>query len=159
MATETTEIAEPFVNPWYPNAIPPIDPRDPRIVHPTGEFGPESYIDTGCYSPAKYPSFKRYYKRKTKIQCENCKTSSKGNKKKQGKNDKKKKPRSIDTGANSSAKNPTFEQSSKGNKKKQGEDGKKKKLRLELDFVKVKKGMAQITLDQWLFKPKTPARV
>ena len=159
MATETTEIAEPFVNPWYPNAIPPIDPRDPRIVHPTGEFGPESYIDTGCYSPAKYPSFKRYYKRKTKIQCENCKTSSKGNKKKQGKNDKKKKPRSINMGANSPAKNPTFEKSSKGSKKKQGENGKKKKLRLELDFVKVKKGMAQITLDQWLFKPKTPARV
>ena len=49
MATST------FVNPWHPDAIPPIDPSDPRIVHPTGEFGPESYIDTGAYSPAKYP--------------------------------------------------------------------------------------------------------
>ena len=34
-----------FVNPWHPDAIPP-----------TGEFGPESYIDTGVRSPAKYPS-------------------------------------------------------------------------------------------------------
>ena len=46
-----------FVNPWHPDAIPPIDPSDPRIVHPTGEFGPESYIDTGAWSPAKYPTF------------------------------------------------------------------------------------------------------
>ena len=47
-----------FINPWHPDAIPPIDPSDPRIVHPTGEFGPESYIDTGAWSPAKYPTFK-----------------------------------------------------------------------------------------------------
>ena len=31
-----------------------LDPNDPDIVNPTGEFGPESYIDTGAYSPAKY---------------------------------------------------------------------------------------------------------
>ena len=60
-----------FVNPWHPDAIPPIDPSDPRIVHPTGEFGPESYIDTGAWSPAKYPTFneeepKRAPKRATK---------------------------------------------------------------------------------------------
>ena len=46
-----------FVNPWHPDAIPPIDPSYHRIVHPTGEFGPESYIDTGAWSPAKYPRF------------------------------------------------------------------------------------------------------
>ena len=44
-----------FVNPWHPDAIPPLDPSDPRLVHPTGEFGTESYIDTEAYSPAKYP--------------------------------------------------------------------------------------------------------
>ena len=76
MAAETTEVAEPFVNPWHPNAIPPIDPRDPRIVNPTGEFGPDSYIDLGAYSPAKYPSFEK---------------SSKRGKKKRDKNGKKKK--------------------------------------------------------------------
>ena len=42
----------------HTNAIPPIDPRDPRIVNPTGEFGPESYLDMGYVSPAKYPMFK-----------------------------------------------------------------------------------------------------
>ena len=73
MATESTEVAEPFVNPWHPNAIPPIDPRDPRIVHPTGEFGPDSYIDLGAYSPAKYPSFKKSSKRSKKKQHENGK--------------------------------------------------------------------------------------
>ena len=62
MAAETREVAEPFVNPWYPNAIPQIDPRDPRIVHPTGEFGPDSYIYTGAHSSARYPSFKKSYK-------------------------------------------------------------------------------------------------
>ena len=31
-------------------------PDHPHIVNPTGEFGPESYIDTGYASPAKYPS-------------------------------------------------------------------------------------------------------
>ena len=154
MATETTQVAEPFLNPWYPNAIPPIDPGDPRIVHATGEFGPECYIGLRCYSPAKYPRLKRYDKRTTKMQCENCIKSSKGNKKKQGKNDKNKNTRYIDMGANSSAKNPTFEKSSKGNKKKQGENGKREKPRLELDFVKVKKGMAQVTLGQGLFKPQ-----
>ena len=46
-----------FVNPWHPDAIPPINPSDQRIMHPTGEFGPESYIDNGAYSPAKYPTF------------------------------------------------------------------------------------------------------
>ena len=74
--TKTTEVAEPFVNPWHPNVIPPIDPRDPRIVNRTGEFEQDSYIDTGAYSPAKYPSFKK---------------SSKRSKKKQDKNGKKKK--------------------------------------------------------------------
>ena len=44
-------------------AIPPITPDHPNIVNPTGEFGPESYIDTGAYSPAKYPI--DYKKRKT----------------------------------------------------------------------------------------------
>ena len=78
MATETTAVAEPFVNPWHPNAIPPIDPRDPRIVHPTGEFGPDSYIDTGAYSPAKYPSFKKYYKRSKKNQDGNGKKKRRG---------------------------------------------------------------------------------
>ena len=66
MATETAKRAEPFGNPWHPSAIPPIDPRDPRIVHPTGESGPDSYIDTGAYSPAKYPIFKKSYKRSNK---------------------------------------------------------------------------------------------
>jgi len=47
----------PFVNPGHPDAIPPQDPNDPRIVHPTGEFGPKSYIDLGAYSPANYPTF------------------------------------------------------------------------------------------------------
>ena len=55
-----------FVNPWHPDAIPPIDPSDPRIVHPTGEFGPESYIDTGAWSPAKYPTFEDKPKRTPK---------------------------------------------------------------------------------------------
>ena len=31
-------------------------PDHPHIVNPTGKFGPESYIDTGYASPAKYPS-------------------------------------------------------------------------------------------------------
>lgn len=73
MATESTEVAEPFVNPWHPNAIPPIDPSDPRIIKPTGEFGPDSYIDTGAYSHAKYPSFKKSVKRSKKKQDENGK--------------------------------------------------------------------------------------
>ena len=55
-----------FVNPWHPDAIAPIDPSDPRIVHPTGEFGPESYIDTGAWSPAKYPTFDDEIKRAPK---------------------------------------------------------------------------------------------
>ena len=71
------EQTEPFVNPWHPDAIPPIDPRNPCIVNPSGEFGPESYLDTGAYFPAKYPDFKE---------------SSKQNKKKQDENGKKKKP-------------------------------------------------------------------
>ena len=108
MATETTEVAEPLVNPWHPNAIPPIDPRNPCIVNPSGEFGPESYLDTGAYFPAKYPDFK---------------------------------------------------ESSKQNKKKQDENGKKKKPSLKLDFSKIKKGMIQTTLDQWLLRPKTPTWV
>ena len=108
MATETTEVAEPLVNPWHPNAIPPIDPRNPCIVNPSGEFGPESYLDTGAYFPAKYPNFK---------------------------------------------------ESSKQNKKKQDENGKKKKPSLKLDFSKIKKGMIQTTLDQWLLRPKTPTWV
>ena len=58
MATETTEVAEPFVNPWHPDAIPPIRPDHPHIVNPTGEFGPDSYIDTGAYYRAKYPNLK-----------------------------------------------------------------------------------------------------
>ena len=82
MAAETTEVAEPFVNPWHPNAIPPIDPRDPRIVNPTSEFGPDSYIDLGAYSPAKYPSFEK---------------SSRRSKKKRDKNGKKKKLSCIET--------------------------------------------------------------
>ena len=83
MATESTEVAEPFVNPWHLNAIPLIEPRDPRIVNPTGEFGPDSYIDLGAYSPAKYPSFKKSSKRSKKKQDEN-------GKKKQDENGKKK---------------------------------------------------------------------
>ena len=71
--TETTEVAKPFVNPWHPNAIPPIDPRDPRIINPTGEFGPHSYIDTGAYSPVKYPSLKKSFKRSKKKQDKNGK--------------------------------------------------------------------------------------
>ena len=63
-ATETTEVAEPLVNPWHPNAIPPIRPDHPHIVNPTGEFRPESNIDTGFATPAKYPSFKKPSKRK-----------------------------------------------------------------------------------------------
>ena len=55
-----------FVNPWHLDAIPPIDPSDPRIVHPSGEFGPESYIDTGAWSPAKYPTFDDEIKRAPK---------------------------------------------------------------------------------------------
>lgn len=50
---------EPEVNLSHPSAIPPIDPRVPRIVHPMGEFGQESYIDLGYASPAKYPKSKR----------------------------------------------------------------------------------------------------
>jgi hypothetical protein len=48
----------PFVNPWHPDAVPPIDPSDPRIGHPTGEFRPKSYIDLGAWSPVsvKFPS-------------------------------------------------------------------------------------------------------
>lgn len=80
MTTESTEVAEPFVNPWHPNAIPPIDPRDPRIVHPTGEFGPESYIDLGAYSPSKYPSFKKSSKRSKKKQDENGKKKKRAHK-------------------------------------------------------------------------------
>lgn len=64
MATETTVVAEPFVNPGCPNAIPPIRPDHPHFVNPTGELRPESYIDTGYASPAKYPSFKKPSKRK-----------------------------------------------------------------------------------------------
>jgi len=62
-----------FVNPLHPNATPPIDPEDPRIVHPTGKFGPESHLDLGTWSPAKYPSFKESPKRKAKNQDDNSK--------------------------------------------------------------------------------------
>ena len=60
----TTEVVESFINPWHPDAISPIDPRDPHIVHPTVEFGPESYVDTGYASHAKYPKSKRKTTRK-----------------------------------------------------------------------------------------------
>ena len=72
MTTETTE--ELFFNPWHPNAIPPIDPGNPRMVNPTGEFGLESYLDTRYVSPDKYPTFTS--KRKT------TKKQEKGTKKK-----------------------------------------------------------------------------
>ena len=64
MATETTVVAEPFVNPGCSNAILPIRPDHPHIVYPTGELRPESYIDTGYASPTKYPSFRKPSKRK-----------------------------------------------------------------------------------------------
>ena len=54
------------MNPSHPNG------RYPRIVHPTGEFGLESYIDLGYASPAKYPKSKR----------KNTKKQGKGAKKK-----------------------------------------------------------------------------
>lgn len=60
------------MNPWHPDAIPPIDPNDPRIGHATGEFGPEDYIDTGYPSTAKYPAFKSKRKN-TKKQSESTK--------------------------------------------------------------------------------------
>ena len=64
MARKTTAVAESLMNPWHPNAIPPIRPDHPHIVNPTGEFGPESYINTGFATPAKYPGFKKPSKRK-----------------------------------------------------------------------------------------------
>lgn len=54
-SSEVMATGEPEVNLSHPNAISPIDPRVPRIVHPMGEFGQESYIDLGYASPAKYP--------------------------------------------------------------------------------------------------------
>ena len=68
--------------------------------------------------------------------------SSKGKKKKQDKNDKNKNARYINMGANSSAKNPTFEKSSKGNKKKQGKNGN------EISFYK--SYCSQCTEQDWI---------
>ena len=65
---EEQKIEEPtFVNPWHPDAVPPIDPNDPRIIHPTGEFGPKSYIDLGAWSPVsvKFPSPEKKRKHQT----------------------------------------------------------------------------------------------
>ena len=62
-----------FVNTWNPNAIPPISADHPHLVSPTGEFGPESYIDTVAYSPAKYPRTKTTKKRKAKTVDEDSK--------------------------------------------------------------------------------------
>ena len=42
-----------------------ITPDDPDVVNPSGEFGPDSYIDTGAYSPAKYPNFQKRKKKKS----------------------------------------------------------------------------------------------
>ena len=99
-----------FVNPWHPDAIPPITPDHRHLVNPTGELGPQSYIDTGAYWPAKYPTIK-VPKRK--------------------------------------------------NAKNQDGDGKKKtkKPNLKLDLNKKEEGRTQTTLDRWLLKPRTPARV
>ena len=46
-------------------AIPPITPDHPNIVNPSGEFGPDSYIDTGAFSPAKFPSSPKLKKKKS----------------------------------------------------------------------------------------------
>ena len=43
--------------------------------------------------------------------------------------------------------------------KKQDSEAKKKRPNLKLDLRKIKKSMIQTTLDQWLFKPRTPTRV
>ena len=43
--------------------------------------------------------------------------------------------------------------------KKQEGDNARKRTNLNLDLSKVKKGMIQTTLDQWLIKPRTPTRV
>jgi len=77
MAADSTQVAQPYVNLWYPNAIPPIDPSDPHIVHPTGEFGPESYIDMGAYSPVKFPRLRRL----SKVRCKKDNNGEKGKKK------------------------------------------------------------------------------
>lgn len=40
-----------------PEAKPVINPNNPCIVIPTGEFGADSYLDLGANSPAKYATF------------------------------------------------------------------------------------------------------
>lgn len=81
MAEAKTDVktSSEFVNPWNPNAIPPITPDLPHLVNPTGEFGPESYIDTGAYSPAKYPRIKTTKKRKAKTVNEDSKKKVRNN--------------------------------------------------------------------------------
>ena len=54
----------------------------------------------------------------------------------------------------SSAQPPTKRRNTKNENSK-----KRKKANLTLDFSKLKPGRTQSTLDQWLFKPKTPTRV
>ena len=59
--------------------------------------------------------------------------------------------------------NPAGETGHSSNKrkatKKQEADSAKKRPNLKLDLSKIKKGMIQTTLDQWLLKPRTPTRV
>ena len=59
--------------------------------------------------------------------------------------------------------NPAGETGHSSNKckatKKQETDSAKKRPNLKLDLSKIKKGMIQTTLDQWLLKPRTPTRV
>ena len=59
--------------------------------------------------------------------------------------------------------NPAGETGHSSNKckatKKQETDSAKKRPNLKLDLSKIKKGMIQTTIDQWLLKPRTPTRV
>ena len=60
MSTSTTVI------PSYSNAIPPIDPNDPRIVHQRVHLDQKANNDLGYASPAKYPKYKESTQRKAK---------------------------------------------------------------------------------------------
>ena len=68
MAEAKTDVktSSEFVNPCDPNAILPISTDHSHLVNSSGEFGPESYINTSAYSPAKYPRTKTTKKHKAK---------------------------------------------------------------------------------------------